>query len=113
MHQEKYSLKWHTYSDHLKSMMKDLMINEDFSDITLVTEDKKQIRAHISVLSACSPVFGVLPFSLCRISPLYIITVCVIAQYGIVENRVDHISMTNGVDIWKGLITIVHLRKFQ
>lgn len=38
-------------------MMKDLMVNEDFSDVTLVTEDKKQIRANISILSACSPVF--------------------------------------------------------
>ena len=56
---------------------------------------------------------GVLPFSLCRISPLYIITVCVITQYGIVENRADHISMTNGVDIWKGLIMNVYLRKFH
>ena len=57
MHQEKYSLTWHTYSDHLKSMMKELMMNEDFSDVTLVTEDKKQIKANINILSACSPVF--------------------------------------------------------
>ena len=57
MHQEKYSLIWQTYSDHLKSMMKELMMNEDFSDITLVTEDKEQIKGNISILSACSPVF--------------------------------------------------------
>ena len=57
MYQEKYSLTWHTYSDHLKRMMKALMINEDFSDVTLVTEDKMQIKAHINILSACSPVF--------------------------------------------------------
>ena len=57
MHQEKYSLTWHTYSDHLKSMMKELMMNEDFSDVTLVTEDRKHINANINVLSACSPVF--------------------------------------------------------
>ena len=57
MHQEKNSLSWHTYTDHLKNMMKDLMMNEDFSDITLVTEDKKQIKANINILSACSPVF--------------------------------------------------------
>ena len=57
MHQEKYSLTWHTYSDHLRSMMKELMMNEDFSDVTLVTEDKKQIKANIHILSACSPVF--------------------------------------------------------
>ena len=31
--------------------MKELMMNEDFSDITLVTEDKKQIKANISVLT--------------------------------------------------------------
>ena len=57
MHPEKYSLTWHTYSDHLKSMMKELMTNEDFSDVTLVTEDKKQMKANINILSACSPVF--------------------------------------------------------
>ena len=57
MHQETYSLKWHTYSDHLKTMMKDLMMNEDFSDVTLVTEDKKQMKANGTILSTCSPVF--------------------------------------------------------
>ena len=35
--------------------MKELMMNEDFSDVTLVTEDKKQINANIAILSACSP----------------------------------------------------------
>ena len=57
MHQEKYSLTWETYSDHLKGLMKELMMNEDFSDITFVTEDKKQIKANINILSACSPIF--------------------------------------------------------
>ena len=57
MHQEKYSLTWHSYSDHLKNMMKELMMDEDYSDITLVTEDKKQMKANRNILSACSPVF--------------------------------------------------------
>ena len=57
MHQEKYILTWDSYSDHLKSMMKELMMNEDFSDVTLVTEDKRQIKANVNILSACSPVF--------------------------------------------------------
>ena len=57
MAQEKYSLTWHTYSDHLKGMMKELMMNEEFSDVTLVTDDKKHIKGNISILSACSPVF--------------------------------------------------------
>ena len=38
-------------------MMKELMMNEDFSDVTLITEDKKHIKANINILSACSPVF--------------------------------------------------------
>ena len=37
--------------------MKELMMNEDFSDVTLVTEDKRQIKANINILSACSPIF--------------------------------------------------------
>ena len=57
MHQKKCSLSWHTYSDHLKNMMKELMMNKDYSDVTLVTEDKKQIKANINILSACSPIF--------------------------------------------------------
>ena len=57
MHQEKYCLTWQTYSDHLKSMMKELMMNKDLSDVTLVTEDKRQIKANIDILSASSPVF--------------------------------------------------------
>ena len=57
MHPEKYSVKWHAYSDYLKRMMKELMMNQDFSDVTLVTEDKKQIKANINILSVCSPVF--------------------------------------------------------
>ena len=56
MHQEKYSLTWQTYTDHLKSMMKELMINEDYSDVTLVTEDKKQIKANINILTFSVPV---------------------------------------------------------
>ena len=57
MNQGKYSVTWHGYSDHLKTMMKELMMNEDFSDVTLITEDKKQIKANINILSTCSPIF--------------------------------------------------------
>ena len=57
MHPEKYSLTWKAYSDHLRDMMKELMMNDDFADVTLVTEDKKIVRAHKNILSACSSVF--------------------------------------------------------
>ena len=36
----------------MKSMMNELMMNKDFSVVTLVTEDKKQIKANINVLIA-------------------------------------------------------------
>ena len=54
---EKYSQKWPNYSEHLRSMMKYLRMNEDFSDVTLVTEDKKHLKVHKNILSACSPFF--------------------------------------------------------
>ena len=57
MNQEKYNLTWQPYSDHLRSMMKEMMMNEEYADVTLVTEDKKQIKAHINILSSCSPFF--------------------------------------------------------
>ena len=57
MHLEKYTLTWDAYSDHLRDLMKELMMNDDFADLTLVSEDRKYIKAHKSILSACSPVF--------------------------------------------------------
>ena len=58
MHQVgKHSLTWPTFSNHLKNMMRDLMMKEDFSDVTIISEDKKHIKAHKNILSACSPVF--------------------------------------------------------
>ena len=55
--QEKYTLTWHSYSDHLREALREMMTSTDFNDVTLVTDDKQQIRAHRNILSACSPVF--------------------------------------------------------
>ena len=54
--QEKYSLTWPSYPDQMKVMMKELMTSGDFADVTLVCDDKQQIRAHKNILAACSPV---------------------------------------------------------
>ena len=34
-----------------------MITSHEFTDVTLVTDDKQQIRAHRNILSACSPVF--------------------------------------------------------
>jgi len=57
MDQDKYTLHWHTYSDHLRDILKEMSSDDSFADVTLVTDDKKQIKAHRNILSACSSVF--------------------------------------------------------
>ena len=50
---EKYTLNWQTFSDHLKLIFKDLYQGESHSDVTLVSDDQTQFKAHKIVLSAC------------------------------------------------------------
>ena len=57
MSQEQFNLNWHTYLDHLKEMMANLMESNETTDITIVCEDKTKYRAHKFVLNSCSPVF--------------------------------------------------------
>ena len=54
---EKYTLNWHTFSEHLQLMFKDLYEEEKHSDVTLVCDDQTQFKAHKIVLRAYSPVF--------------------------------------------------------
>ena len=55
-HQKKCNFTCHTYSDHLKEMMKEMMTSGEFADVTLVCDDKRKINAHKNILAACSPV---------------------------------------------------------
>merc|ERR1712221_23446 len=54
---EQYNLNWHTYNDHLREMMQNLMQSHESTDVTLVCEDKTKFKAHQFVLNAYSPVF--------------------------------------------------------
>merc|ERR1712098_975938 len=55
---EQFYLNWHTYNDHLKDMMQNLMLSHESADVTLVCEDKTKFKAHQFVLNASSPVFN-------------------------------------------------------
>ena len=57
MDPKKYTLTWQLHSDYLSNIMREMMASEDFTDVTLVTDDMKTIKAHRNILSACSPVF--------------------------------------------------------
>ena len=54
---ENVTLNWQTFSEHLQMMFKELYQEERYADVTLVSDDQTQFKAHKMVLSACSPVF--------------------------------------------------------
>ena len=54
---DNHTLYWHTFSGHLKNTMHKMMKTEKLSDVTLVCDDKKILKAHKVVLSASSSVF--------------------------------------------------------
>ena len=54
---QKYTLTWHDHSNHLGETLKEMMKSTEYSDVTLVTDDKQEIKAHRGILSACSPLF--------------------------------------------------------
>ena len=57
MKSEKFNLKWHTFTDHLREMLCSMMSSNELTDVTLVSEDKKQFKAHKAILSASSLAF--------------------------------------------------------
>ena len=57
MDQEKYTFTWQNYSDLLRNIFLQMNSDDSFTDVTLITDDKKQIKAHRNILSACSSVF--------------------------------------------------------
>lgn len=49
-------LQWDSHTAHFRSLLQDLMITNNFSDVTLVCEDQTMLRAHRNILSAGSKV---------------------------------------------------------
>ena len=56
MTSEKFNLTWNEFEKCTSNSFKDLLGEQDFVDVTLISEDTKQIKAHKVVLSACSPI---------------------------------------------------------
>ena len=55
---EKFSLKWNDFNDNVSKTFSSMRHQEDFYDVTLVSDDQEQFSAHKVVLSACSEYFG-------------------------------------------------------
>ena len=54
---EKFCLKWNDFHSNVSKSFSSLRHENDFYDVTLVSDDQKQISAHKVVLSACSEYF--------------------------------------------------------
>merc|ERR1739838_236500 len=54
---EKFSLKWNDYLVNVTKKFSILRNEEEFSDVTLVSSDKRQVSAHKVVLSSSSDYF--------------------------------------------------------
>ena len=55
---EKFSIKWNDFLSNVSKSFNNLRNREDFSDVTLVGDDFKQIAAHKIILSSCSMYFN-------------------------------------------------------
>ena len=55
---EKFSLKWNDYNINVTQSFQSFRNREDFSDMTLVGDDFKQVAAHKIILSSCSAYFN-------------------------------------------------------
>ena len=55
---EKFCLKWNDFQYNVTKSFSNLRKEEDFYDVTLVSDDQKQMSAHKVVLSSCSEFFN-------------------------------------------------------
>ena len=54
---EKFCLKWNDFQANMTKSFSNLRNEDDFFDVTLVSDDKQQVSAHKLVLSSCSDYF--------------------------------------------------------
>ena len=54
---DKCSLTWKTFPEHLQFVFRDIYQDDRLTDVTLISDDQTQFKAHKVILSACSPFF--------------------------------------------------------
>ena len=54
---EKFCLKWNDFQANVTKSFSKLRNEDDFFDVTLVSNDQQQLSAHKLVLSTCSDYF--------------------------------------------------------
>ena len=57
MNSEKFSLKWNDFQSNVSKSFNELRKEEDFFDVTLISDDESKLSAHKVVLSSCSSFF--------------------------------------------------------
>ena len=70
---ERLCLQWNAFKENVTSAFGRLREDNDFSDVTLVSKDGKQVEAHRIVLASSSPFFMELLRNHKRASPLIFI----------------------------------------
>ena len=55
---EKLCLQWNNFKENANSAFGKLRDDEEFSDVTLVCEDRQQMAAHKVILASSSPFFA-------------------------------------------------------
>ena len=54
---EKFCLKWNEYQSNWSKLLSELRNDNDFADVTLISDDKVNFSAHKILLSSCSSIF--------------------------------------------------------
>ena len=57
MASEKFCLKWNDFQTNISKSFNELRRDEDFFDVTLISDDERKLSAHRVVLSSCSSFF--------------------------------------------------------
>ena len=55
---EKLCLQWNDFQDNLNSAFRELRNDTEFSDVTLVSDNGKQVETHKIILASSSPFFA-------------------------------------------------------